>query len=183
MADNAEPASGPFEEARQSVEDYCRDRQRAPRHLLGLGSVTADEPSLAEIYDLANYLVQARGGREVSFFLVGRGMLDDYPSWLFQALGHIAVLFDLPLIRASRETAGYTLELVLQRLALHELGHLVLHELQVDDGQASGAGGYIRPEQEEEAWRFAFAVIGLAIADLARYQCQTTHIDEAWLYV
>ena len=72
--------------------------------------------------------------------------------------------------------------LIAARCIYHELGHIELHQEQLlgksagEDGQY---GAWSTPEQEEEAWVFAFAIIGSVVGYYAKDRRQKSAPDDS----
>lgn len=102
--------------------------------------------------------------------------LDGYGSWLYRVhAGKYAAVHDESLLTACNSNTAE----VLVRLYLHELGHFVLHrEVLFKDPNTCRRADKALPQMEDEAWFFAYIVLGLARGDLAAVM--STVADTTW---
>lgn len=86
------------------------------------------------------------------------------PSWLWQQRGVPVILIDYGVIGAN--IPDHSQRKVITRIILHEVGHVILHFKDILAlGGLGGAGA--NETQEEEAWLFSSAIIGLALGQIA----------------
>lgn len=106
-----------------------------------------------------------------------------HASWLYVVFpGVYATIFDEDKIRVICTGVGSSRNLddVLVELYLHELGHLVLHRDDLFKGLKNGLAINAQADHEEEAWLFAYCVLGHAKGGRAREAKLRTYLDDSW---
>jgi hypothetical protein len=133
------------------------------------------------------------------FKMNSRDEMLGFPSWLY-LVAHLdskkkrtgcpmfAAVFDITFIDAKRVNSQSP-ETVVNRLFFHELGHFVLHRDDLfgkppfKDDEDSIPADKCTPEQEEEAWIYAGAIVTICLGDHAFSKRRAGEPDDTWLIV
>jgi len=102
-----------------------------------------------------------------------------WPSWLYPVTDNFyTILVDWLLVtKFARER----IDIVLTKLFVHEFAHLYYHR----DNLCTTLGRRAKHAtelQEDQAWAFAGAFVGICLGDFARFCHEETGVDQAWKF-